>query len=179
MKKSLLVVSALATFISAGAAFAQSNQVTGEIVFTGNVTAASCSLQAMENIDLGQPTAESLKDNLSEAAWSTVENISFTNCVLPSATGEGSTAPAITVKVKPGTPADGNAALWASNGEAKKVGVKVQINGEDITSAGGSVSVPMIEGTPSGIPVRGKIVSLGNATVGDVLTTLKFEVDYK
>lgn len=183
MKKlSLALVAALSL---STAAFAQTENPTagsdGQIKFTGTVTEKGCTIVAgnSSNINLGSIPKAHLMKQL-QGAWGTGQ-VKFIDCNLD-IEDEKKKLKAVTITIQKGSKSDVGNNLWANDGSAKKVGIEVEIDGQNVKP---DVLTPLeakidpLNGTAT-YNVRGRMVGAETGvTAGNVETTVSFVANYK
>lgn len=177
MKKALLATATLSLLLTSGAAFAQSdNFSTGSVSFIGEVSTGSCDMAPVDDVKLGSVTVKKFADANAHGSWGTT-TIKFEGCDL----GEGDDkVQSMTLTVVGDTAHSGNADLWPNAGLANNVGVEVEIDGKKLIPADGLVVEKQFgaNATTMNFSVRGRMVSTGSATAGDVKLNLPFVADF-
>ncbi|UNM96297.1 type 1 fimbrial protein [Ignatzschineria rhizosphaerae] len=173
MKKMTLTLALIAATTSA--VFAQAMNT---INFKGTVTDSACTLNSVEDVDLGSIAVNTLK-NGKTGGWGSSEII-FTDCNLDAE--EGAAKDKIVLSVLPGTAADSGNKYWFNEGDASNVGVEIQISNTAITPDGKS-EIPQlaISGNTVKTTVRGRTVKSGSGdpSVGSVSARINFVADYR
>lgn len=173
--KKILIATALTALMGTTTVFAAGSS-TGEIKFTGEVTKASCSMDAVEPINLGSISTRTLAEAGNQ---STRQNttIKFRDCGF-----EDSEASIISIKVDSAPAAPGKATLFRNQGSAENVGVALYSGGAAITPAGTTLE-DIIVGADGGnitVVVQGQMEALSNAVKpGSVEGIVGFTATYK
>lgn len=177
MKKTLLATATLSLLLTSGAAFAQTaNTSNGSVNFVGEVTNASCSMAAVEDVNLGSVTVRNLTKADDAGLWGAT-TIKYYGCEL--GTGSEGAITSMTLSVAADTGDAQNARLWPNAGSAVNVGVEVTIDGKAVVPGDGLV-VAKTFGTAKAMNfnVRGRMVATGQAEAGDVKVNLPFVADF-
>lgn len=176
MKKICLAL--VATLSLSSAVFAQSNQSTGTLVFKGEVTTASCTISPLETIELGTVSTRTLDKAGASSDWVT-STIEFVDCDLK-VDDEGQGVESVELVIEPGNSLTND--LWANaTGDAKNVGLDLQINNQAIKPAGGSVTgLAILSNNRLSVPVKARMqASATGVEAGTFGATVKFAAQYK
>lgn len=182
MKKTLLATATLSVLLTSGFAFAVEDDSDGVINFIGSVTTAACEVNDL-TLNLGKPTVYSLKDAASLGSEFTGD-LEFSKCMRTVVGGEDDevsyeAVKTVSLDILPGTALTGTTNIWASSGTAKNVGVKVNIQSQEVTPAGVEKILANVANEAAFYTVTGQIYSAGEATAGSVRSTLKFKAKYE
>lgn len=181
MKKLTLALAVAALSLSTSAFAADAAPAQGEIKFTGMVTQAGCTVVPNgkdSSINLGSVPVAKLSDQ-GVSPWVTGE-IKFEGC----ASDDEGALDTVSLTIDHGAADKDNENLWLNEGDAKNVGIKVQIAGD----AGFVAAIPAGSTTPitaaikngtAVYKVQGQMVGTGKVEPGTVATTLRFTAAYK
>lgn len=173
--KKFLALSVLSTVMTTTFVFA-SGYSTGDIKFTGTVNTASCSMDAVAALDLGDVSTRTLAaaGSSSQPAQTTIR---FRDCSF-----ESTEESKIAITVDSAAAADGNASLYKNQGTALNVGVELTFDGLKLSPAGTTIPERAVgaAGGNTTFVVIGKMVALSaDVTPGSVDGTVGFTARYK
>lgn len=181
MKKLALAVAALSLSMST---FAADLPGQGQIKFTGMVTTAGCTVVPVGSngtIALGSVPVKNLEGGKTSPWVSGV--LKFEQC-----SSESNDGVKVFLSINPGTPMVGNANAWANEGDAKNVGIEVEVVGgsptrfNPIPPTGTEKPIETLDATVGGnvkYVVRGRMVGGTGVKAGSVAATLAFTAEYR
>lgn len=177
MKKLVLAIAAAAALSST--AFAQTNTSNAELVITGEITNASCSMK-IKPINFQSKSVREFADADAKSGWET-SNIEFSKCQLDGTGtgGNGLEVDSIDVTVHSGTAADTAGLYWANSGTADNVAVELEIDGKQIKPAGQVLTDLPLASESKNVGIRARLVKTGAVGAGDINTSVSITADYK
>lgn len=173
--KKILTVSALSAIMATTTAFA-AGYSEGDIRFTGIVNTASCSMDAVDPLDLGTVSTRTLA-GAGDSSRPEQTTIRFRDCGF-----EDTEESIIAITIDSAAPAAGRPDLYRNQGTAGDVGVELTFDGTKLAPSGTIIPDRSIGAAGGNVTfvVQGKIVALSDAvTPGTVDGIVGFTAEYK